>query len=367
MITLPNVTAAAPTLYSASCFVEIGRCTSSTIAEPASNGTSNYDYGYCSNSTSLSTLYLPAGADSIQTQLLPGLICDGSSTSCEHKCLDGDCGYVFFSCTCYLDDSVSSTCANQAISSGILSQIMNSTLYRSLFIVGCVAVGLLLVFCIVRGCFLGCTERKYRFSPQGIRKFLDNLHEEKENRQLQRRANEERRKDEEATIRANEVQRLRQQMETDAAEKAMASLADDRFRLVEEQEKNRIEQERHDLMVAEMKREEELTSMIEGAKDEKVRREAERELADIKLRIARREEERNASHTNIEVVEQLQIENGKVVEAKKQILRKRIAQTETEATQMMESIANDLQNVQPVNAPPSVADAPSQQDEASML
>ncbi|KAJ3380522.1 hypothetical protein HDU84_005764 [Entophlyctis sp. JEL0112] len=244
---------------------------------------------------------------------------------------------------------------------------MNSTLYRSLFIVGCVAVGLLLVFCIVRGCFLGCTERKYRFSPQGIRKFLDNLHEEKENRQLQRRANEERRKDEEATIRANEVQRLRQQMETDAAEKAMASLADDRFRLVEEQEKNRIEQERHDLMVAEMKREEELTSMIEGAKDEKVRREAERELADIKLRIARREEERNASHTNIEVVEQLQIENGKVVEAKKQILRKRIAQTETEATQMMESIANDLQNVQPVNAPPSVADAPSQQDEASML
>ncbi|KAI8607142.1 hypothetical protein BC830DRAFT_1159450 [Chytriomyces sp. MP71] len=135
---------------------------------------------------------------------------------------------------------------------------------------------------------------------------------------------------------------------------AAAEMAAEQQRLAAEVARNRIEEERHGLVVAELKRRDELVEIVETGKDDAGRREAQRELAMIQLRAQRREEALKASGVNIKVVENLVIENGKVVGTTKNIVRERTALTDADAGRLMGDVAGDLSHA---NAPVAVTGA----------
>ncbi|KAJ3094016.1 hypothetical protein HK100_006315 [Physocladia obscura] len=327
MANLTGTAITTPSSHSALCVIRISACDPYNTTATKFDNTTNYAFTYCSNSTSLTNnFYLPPDASFAQANIPAGLICNDTVTSCDRY-------YSAYACLCYEDGYVDDACTADAFNTsppGVWAQIMGSTLYKALFIVGCVIVGLIILFNFGRWSF-----RKYG-------EFEENLRLKKIKRAQQKEEDANR----DVQIQENNLRRQQKLDSTRNEAEAARALEKERIRLAHEVEMDRINNERHVLILSEIKRKEELVTVVESSKDEATRREANRELQAIELRAAKRQEELAASGSNIEVTENLMIENGKLVGATKNIVRKRIAKTEEEAGQLLSAVAPELQKIQ---------------------
>ncbi|KAJ3235128.1 hypothetical protein HDU81_000795 [Chytriomyces hyalinus] len=364
MSNLTGIVITYPTQQSATCSVQASSCGQDPA--PPSNGTINNSYTFCGNKTISTSFFLPANSSELpanlftppnsqrnQTLLPAGLTCDSTQSPCQRN--------MTYTCTCYLDLTISSQCTLKAsVDNGppsILAQIQGNTLYYGLAITGVALVSLCVLFCVCN-CIWGWASGGHSLSPRGFREFSN----DRKNIKRQRMRDAEARLDELAQIEANRLKRDQELETLRMQQQAHRALEAEKAQLATEKEMAKIAAERHAMLVAETQRNQALTQLAESSEDLQLQREAKRELLAIAARKAQREELEAVSGSKVKVVETARIENGQTT-VSYDIQRERIANTDRDAKILMDQINKE----KAAQVPAVTASAGPSGDRSAML
>ncbi|KAJ3090169.1 hypothetical protein HK100_007527, partial [Physocladia obscura] len=159
-------------------------------------------------------------------------------------------------------------------------------------------------------------------------------------------------------MQANQLQRQQKLQNITNERAAHENSMSERIQLVLSKEQSKLDDQRHKIRLAELRRDNELKKVMENAEDERLKRNAARERAAIELRAAKHEEKQKISTATIKVIDNVVIENG-VASTTKHIQRERIAATEEEATRLIEAVSPELQQIHQLQRAAALAPPPS--------
>ncbi|KAI8819073.1 hypothetical protein BJ741DRAFT_640490 [Chytriomyces cf. hyalinus JEL632] len=306
-------------------------------------GTYNSGFSFCRNPSAPNSLFLPPYAPTAQAILPVGLQCNERT-----QCFVGKQYY----CKCVADSFLDWSCSQDAFSDTLpatpssssptfFQTLWKNNLYFGLFIAGAIVVGMGVLAMIWH-----CASGGKTFGPRGFQSYIKDRKFRREEAHRAKLLEQEGALDEEARAHANAVRREQELLVVEAERMAQRALETEQLNVAHEEEQDRLMQQRHDLMVQDMKRKDQLIHLLESTTDDYVKRQFEREMLLISQRSEQREEDLKSSGNYIKVLESTTVEDGRIVEDRKEIQRERYARTDREAQQLMGSVAPDMQHIQ---------------------
>ncbi|KAJ3235134.1 hypothetical protein HDU81_000801 [Chytriomyces hyalinus] len=289
--------------------------------------TTSYQYTFCGNGDNATSLPFPLNAPTDPLKLPKGLKCDSTS-----QCFSNN--NQFYS-ACFSDPVVSDDSSQDALSGkpkntlpqsipstssssdsgggGFFATLSGNPLKLTLVIFGFL-LGSLCVIAVIWHCVSGGKT----LGPKGISSYIKDRKSQREERHHKLILEQEEKLDEEARAHANAVRREMELLTVEAERMAQRALEKEQLKVAQEEEMDRLTQERHDMMIADMKR-----------KDQQF----EREMLMISMRSEQREEDLKTSSNYVKVLESTIVEDGRIVESRKEVQRKRYGRTDKEAQQ----------------------------------
>ncbi|KAJ3235132.1 hypothetical protein HDU81_000799 [Chytriomyces hyalinus] len=331
-----------PSASSASCIiVSYSGCSFNMSANWA---TTNYGFTFCGNPDAPTNLLYPPNAPTSQVLLPKGLKCDETT-----RCYKDQQYY----CKCFTDPVVQPNCTQAAFSnslpgsnsntgsSGSGGGIFDDPLKFGLTISG-IILGSLCVIAVIWHCVSGGKT----LGPKGISSYIKDRKFQREEIHRKRILEQEEKLDEEARAHANAVRREQELLTVEAERIAQRALETEKLKVAKEIEMDRLTQERHDMMITDMKRKDQLINMLENTTDDYLKRQFEREMLMISMRSEQREEDLKTSGNYVKVLESTIVEDGRIVDSRKEIQRERYARTDKEAQKLMGAVGPDMQRIQ---------------------
>ncbi|KAJ3264547.1 hypothetical protein HDU77_008191 [Chytriomyces hyalinus] len=325
-----------PSSFSASCLiVSYSGCSFNMT----SSATYNYGFSFCGNADNPNSLLFPPNAPTNQVLLPTGLKCDGVTQCFKEK---------QFNCKCFSDPVVQPNCTQAAFSSNgnALAGSSGSGSSNDPLKLGLTISGIILGSLCVIGVIWHCVSGGKTLGPKGISSYIKDRKFQREEVHRKRILEQEQRLDEEARAHANAVRREQELLTVEAERFAQRALETEKMKVAQEVEMDRLTQERHDMMIKDMKRKDQLINMLENTTDDYLKRQFEREMLMISMRSEQREEDLKTSGNYIKVLESTIVEDGRVVDNRREIQRERYARTDKEAQQLMGSVGPEMQRIQ---------------------
>ncbi|KAJ3245799.1 hypothetical protein HDU77_009209 [Chytriomyces hyalinus] len=329
-----------PSGFSASCLITSYTSCSFNLTDWS---TYNYGFTFCGNPDSPNSLLYPPNAPTNQVLLPTGLQCNAAP-----QCFKGSQYY----CRCFNDPVIQPNCTQAAFSAngnaiaGSSGNGSSTGIFSDPLKLGLTISGIILGSLCVIGIIWHCISGGKTLGPKGISSYIKDRKFQREELHRKRILEQEEKLDEEARAHANAVRREQELLTVEAERFAQRALETEKMKVAQEVEMDRLTQERHDMMIKDMKRKDQLINMLENTTDDYLKRQFEREMLMISMRSEQREEDLKTSGNYVKVLESTIVEDGRVVDNRREIQRERYARTDREAQQLMGSVGPDMQRIQ---------------------
>ncbi|TPX67318.1 hypothetical protein CcCBS67573_g07527 [Chytriomyces confervae] len=327
-----------PSSFSASCLImTTPGCSKQNLSMD------NYGLPFCGNADNASRLF-----SSPKFPINPALIPMDLNCNATIQCINQTKYY----CECFPDPVVGRNCT----AAGFLSDsdplpgnavsrwfgaLAEDPVKFGFTIAGMVLGGLCIMaiiwFCMSGGKTIG---------PKGYASYKKDRKHKREERHRKRLLAQEKHLDEKARAYATSVRTKQEFLTVEAERLAKRALEEEDLKIAMEEEMDKLTQESHDMMIKDMKRKDELINMAENTTDDQLKRKFEREMLAISMRSEKREEEVKTSSNFVKWTEKIVVEDGRVVDHRKELQRERYARTNREAQKLMGSVGPDLERIQ---------------------
>ncbi|KAJ3245801.1 hypothetical protein HDU77_009211 [Chytriomyces hyalinus] len=320
-----------PSSFSSSCLIvsQTG-CYNESAGYP-----DNYGLTFCGNADNASRLFFPPNLP-----ISPALIPMDLNCNATTQCIDQSKYY----CECFPDPVVGRNCTSFP-PGNVVSRWFDS-LAKDPVKYGLTITGMVLgVPCILAITWF-CVSGGKTIGPKGYASYKKDRKHKREERHRKRLLAQENILDEKARLYAKSVREKHNLWKIEAQRLAQRARDEENLKVAKEEEMDRLTQESHDMMIKDMKRKDELINMAENTTDDQLKRQFEREMLAISMRSDQREEDVMTSSNFVKWTEKIVVEDGRVVDHRKDLQRERYARTDREAQQLMGSVGPDLERIQ---------------------
>ncbi|KAJ3239175.1 hypothetical protein HDU78_003018 [Chytriomyces hyalinus] len=303
----------------------------------------NYGLPFCGNADNASRLF-----SSPKFPINPALIPMDLNCNATIQCINQTKYY----CECFPDPVVGRYCTAAAFLSdsdplpgNVVSRWFDS-LAKDPVKYGLTITGMVLGFLCIMAITWFCVSGGKTIGPKGYASYKKDRKHKREERHRKRLLAQENILDEKARLYAKSVRDKQNLWKIEAGRLAQRAREEEYQKVAKEEEMDKLTQESHDMMIKDMKRKDELTNMLENTTDDQLKRKFEREMLAISMRSEKREEEVKKSSNFVKWTEKIVVEDGRVVDHRKELQRERYARTDKEAQQLMGSVGPDLERIQ---------------------
>ncbi|KAJ3245803.1 hypothetical protein HDU77_009213, partial [Chytriomyces hyalinus] len=321
----------APSSFSSSCLI----VTATGCSNESFGYMDTYGFTFCGNADNASRLFFPPDPP-ISPALIPMDLNCNATTQCFNQ--------TKYYCECFPDPVVGRNCTaagfisdSDPLPGNVVSRFFDS-LAEDPVKYGLTIAGMVLGFLCIMAITWFCVSGGKTIGPKGYASYKKDRKHKREERHRKRLLAQENILDEKARLYAKSVREKHNLWKIEAQRLAQRARDEENLKVAKEEEMDKLTQESHDMMIKDMKRKDELINMVENTTDDQLKRQFEREMSAISERSKKREEEVMTSSNFVKWTEKIVMEDGRVVDHRKELQRERYARTDREAQQLMGSV-----------------------------